>query len=159
MDPGTLSRLREYFRKDWPADGRERGCLLTLKGEVVPLRNVSPVPFEEFVQDAAGFTEMAELAATRNFDCWAHSHPVWPPRPSCKDIINHQLPVDMLIYSCCQDRFARYTVNEIIQMEKHLITGKGMADGETGHNRRIDKAVVGGDRGRRNRQLVLRKTG
>lgn len=114
----VLSKLRNFFRENIKNDKRERACLVSKSGDIIPVKNVSPDPFFTILQDEKSFSIMVDMVKKGELLCWAHSHPRWPAIPSVKDIVNHQLPVDMVIYSCTEDTFAQYSPDEINNMEK-----------------------------------------
>jgi proteasome lid subunit RPN8/RPN11 len=164
MDKAVLLRLRDYFRKDWNFDRRERGCLLSTMGNIVPFDNISSSPVDTIVMGSGGFMAMCDLVADHTFDCWCHSHPIWPARPSWWDVVNHKMPTDMLIYSCMDDVFARYTVTEIIEIEKQMKQGtysfyknrEILQQGDITNGKRINIRTENScDRSRRHRKLVL----
>jgi proteasome lid subunit RPN8/RPN11 len=117
----VLSRLREFFRDNLKNDKRERACLVSKSGDIIPVENVSPDPFFTVLQNVESFATMADMVKKGELLCWAHSHPRWPALPSIMDITNHHLPVDMLIYSCVDDDFSQYSPEEITHMDHNII--------------------------------------
>lgn len=119
IEEGLQQKLRAFFLSE-PKTLDERGCLVLKDGTLVPIPNASTTPRVEIVQDPASFMTMMDLMVDDKVLFWAHSHPQWSPRPSHKDIVNHQLPIDMVIYSIPEDRFLRFTPGDVEQLEQTM---------------------------------------
>ena len=129
MPPTTLSaalpRLRVFFRENWERDRRERGCIIATDGEIIPMVNVARTPENRFQQSTVDFMRLCDLVLEKRLLCWAHSHPVWPAVPSQEDAECHNMDCDMVIYSCVDDQFRKYTTREL-DLYRELYKEKGL---------------------------------
>ena len=111
-----LLQIKDYLLVDPEV---ERGCLVTTDYQIIPFENTAVFQAALIRMGPQDFGVMADLVRQNLLLGWAHSHPCWFPYPSLIDIMMHQLPVQMIIYSITDDSFGIYTTDEIIDLEQH----------------------------------------
>lgn len=106
----TLAEIREVLKQGLPD---EAACLITSDWKIIPLNNTAENPgslVEPSIDDHKLFIS---LLYDKKLFGWAHSHPHWHAIPSTTDIINHQFPINMLIYSVRYDEMRLYSPLEL----------------------------------------------
>jgi proteasome lid subunit RPN8/RPN11 len=98
---------------------------------LIPFTNVSKNPTCRIQLGAADANTMFDLLFSDNLFAWVHSHPHWPAKPSVEDIIHHEIPTNMIIYSVCDDEFQLYTPEEIITLNDNLVVATSPENSKT----------------------------
>jgi proteasome lid subunit RPN8/RPN11 len=101
----ALGQLRQYFY----GAKLERGCGLTTNFEVIPFHNESGSPGWLVDMGPGDFGKFADLVFEGKLLAWGHNHPMCGAYPSRRDVILHQVPIDMIIYSNQDDEFCVYS--------------------------------------------------
>jgi proteasome lid subunit RPN8/RPN11 len=114
------TQAREYLRS---GGSDERGGLISKDFKFYPFENVADDPVREIRMGEEGFITMMRLQSDRNLLAWAHSH-LGDPTPSITDIVMHDMPVNMIIYSVRDDTFKEYTPDQIQVAAEGLRKGR-----------------------------------
>jgi proteasome lid subunit RPN8/RPN11 len=125
----TLDEIRYYF-KTCEKPELEHGCLITRDWQVIPFENCAKEESKGALIQQLKDEDvilMADLLENDNLFAWAHSHPSFAASPSSTDIMCHELPCAMLIWSGITDSFTLLSAAEILDLRAQASARWAMA--------------------------------